>query len=74
MAKGKANEGGRPYLVYQLSDEQCRAIIDYFFARETVKSLRDLAPILQCSIQGADNIAHKVLGQWARQGKLIPRI
>lgn len=73
--KGEANsKDGRPFKVFSLTDEQERAIVDYYFVRENVKSLRDLAPILNSSVQGASNISLQVLAQWARQGRLIPNL
>lgn len=73
--KGEANsKDGRPFKVFSLSREQELAILDYYFVRENVKSLRDLAPILKSSVQGASNISLQVLAQWARQGKLTPNI
>lgn len=68
--KGIANEGGRPRLVYATTERQKRAIRDYFFTKIEVKSLRDLAPILECSVQGASNISLRVLADWAHTGEV----
>lgn len=70
----KAFDSGRPTLVYNLSEEQERAIVDYFFLQEKVKTLRELAPILRSSIQGASNIASRTLAQWAREGRVVPKL
>jgi hypothetical protein len=59
---------------YVLDDDQTNAIADYFFVREKVKTLRELAPILKSSVQRASDIAYRVLGQWAREGKIIPKL
>jgi hypothetical protein len=62
---------GRPRLVCKLSAEQKRAFADYFFLKEDVKSLRDLAKVIGVSVQGASNISFRVLAQWAEEGRVI---